>query len=104
MQGNVNRRDGGGEHTPALEVLAAIHLLPERASAHRVTTEQELAVVFHRACHCQFATGKSRFAPAVDALVGLDLDDTLITCAHPNGVDFYIGDFHRFSFLKKLNR
>ena len=45
VQRDVDRRDRGRQHAPALEVLAAVHLLPEPADVHRVVAEQELAVV-----------------------------------------------------------
>ena len=49
VQRDVDRRDRAGQHPPTLEVLAAIHLLPQRAAPHRVLPDQELAVVADRA-------------------------------------------------------
>ena len=45
VQGDVDRRDRGGEHPAALEILAAVHLLPERADLHRIAADEELAIV-----------------------------------------------------------
>ena len=46
-----------------------------RADLHRVAADQELAIVLDRADDRLLAAGQAALAPAVDALVGLDLDD-----------------------------
>ena len=43
----------------------------------------------------EFAAGEAGFAPSVDAFVGLDLDEHLISVADPYRVVFDVGDFHR---------
>ena len=45
---DVDGGDGGGEGAPALEVLRAVHLLPERADPHAVLPDQELLEVLDR--------------------------------------------------------
>ena len=55
VQRDINGRDGAGQYPPAFEVLAAIHFLPQRAAAHGVFAEQELAVVSDRTYDRQLA-------------------------------------------------
>src|SRR5204863_3429912 len=62
----------------------AIHLLPERADPHRVAADEELAIVLERADHGALAAGQPGLAPAVEAFVGLDLDDQLVAVANPD--------------------
>ena len=61
-----------GEHAPALEVLAAIDLLPDAPDLPRVLADQEVPKVRHRAAHRQVAGAQAGLAPAVVAVVGLD--------------------------------
>ena len=93
IQGNVDRRDGGRHHPAALEVVRAVHLLPERADVHRVPADQELAEVADGALDRQLARGQAGLAPAVDALVGLDLDDELIA-ADQGGIGLDVPYLH----------
>ena len=92
--GNRSRQD-----TAALEILAAVHLLPERAGPPRVSTEKELTVVLHGSLYGQLATGHARFAPAMDALIRLHLDDELVSTPHPGGIDLDFGDLHELDTL-----
>ena len=76
VQRDVDRRDGRLQHPAALEILAAIHLLPDaRRSASGRCRSSELAIVLDGADHRLLAAGQPAFAPAEDALVGLDLDE-----------------------------
>ena len=86
VERDVDRRDGGSQHPATLEVLAPIHLLPERAGTHRVAPDEELRVVLECAHHRLLAARQPRFTPAVHALVGLDLDEQLVPNPHPGGV------------------
>ena len=86
VQRDVDGRDGGRQHAAALEVVAAVHLLPERADGHRVRADQELPEVLDGADDRLLAPGEAGLAPAVDALVGLDLDDELVADADPDRV------------------
>ena len=45
VQRDVDGRDRRRQHAAALEILAAVHLLPDRPDPARVTADQELAVV-----------------------------------------------------------
>ena len=83
VERDVDRRDRGLQHAAALEVLAAVHLLPERADGERVVADQELAIVLDGADDGLLAAGEAALAPAEDALVGLDLDEELVADADP---------------------
>lgn len=86
VKGDVDRRDGRLQDAPAFEVLAAIDLLPDPADLHRVTADQELAIVLDRAGHGLLATAQAALAPAEDALIGLDLDEHLVAGPHPHRI------------------
>ena len=86
IKSDVDRRDRAREHATAFEVLASIHFLPERASAHRIAPDQELAIVLDGADYSALAVGHPQFAPAIKAFVGLDLDDELIAVADPDRI------------------
>ena len=92
VEGDVDGGDRRLQHAAALEVLAAIHLLPERADLHRVAADEELAIVLDRADHGLLAAGQAALAPAVDALVGLDLDEQLVAGADPDRIGLDRGD------------
>ena len=97
VERDVDGADRGGEHAAALEILAAVHLLPERARAHRVAPDHELAKMLDRAGHGALAPGKARFAPAENPLIRLDLDDELVAHADPDDQRMDGGYFHASS-------
>ena len=92
VQGDVDRRDRSLQDAATLEILAAIHLLPDAADLHRVLADEKLAVVLDGADHRLLARRQSAFAPAVHALVGFDLDDQLVAGADPNRIGLDGGD------------
>ena len=57
VERDVDRRDGGGQHAPAFEILAAIHLLPERAGANGSRPTRNSRVMIERADHRLLAAG-----------------------------------------------
>lgn len=89
---DVDGRHGGGEHPPALEMLAPVELLPKGADAHRVLPDHEPGKVVDGPGDRLLAAGEAGFAPAVEALVGLDLDEELIADADPGGEGLGRGD------------
>src|SRR6185295_2874374 len=93
VQGNVDRRDRSLQNAATFEVLAAIHLLPDAADLHRVPSNEKLAVVLDGADHGLLTRRQPAFAPTVDALIGFDLDDQLISDANPNRIGLDGGDF-----------
>jgi hypothetical protein len=94
VQGDVNGRHRGGQHAPALEVLAAVGLLPDAADAARVLPDQEVTEVGHRPAHRQVAGAQAGLAPAVVPVVGLDPYDLHVAEARVEGVELDVGDFH----------
>src|SRR3954452_821950 len=64
------------------EVLASIHLLPQRTGLERVFADEELAEVMDGGRHGHLAAGEARLAPADNAFVRLDLDDELLAPPH----------------------
>jgi hypothetical protein len=54
--------------------------------------------VLDRAGHRFLSAGEAGFAPADDALVGLDLDDELVADADPDREGAYGCDLHRLFF------
>src|SRR5579859_1090391 len=94
VQRDVDGRDGAGQDSAALEVLATIHLLPQCPTAHRVFAQQELAVVSDRAHHRQLAPGHARLPPADQPGVGLDLHDELVSRPDPRRKRFDVNDLH----------
>src|SRR5262249_13223190 len=69
MERDVDGRDCADQYPPALEILAAIHLLPERPAAEGVFAMQELAIVLDRAGDRLLAARDASFAPTVQTLV-----------------------------------
>ena len=63
VQGDVDRRDRRLQHAAALEILAAIHLLPDAADLHRVLADEELAVVLDGADHRLLAADDRPLSP-----------------------------------------
>ena len=59
VQRDVDRGDGTREDAAALEVLAAVHLLPECAYATGVLADEELSVVLDGALDGQLSTYKA---------------------------------------------
>ena len=96
MQGDVDGGDGAGEDAAALEILAAVHLLPQGTDAPRVLADQELAEVVDGALHGELAAGDARLSPTVVAGVGLDLDHEQVARAAPDGKALDVGDLHGY--------
>ena len=94
VQRDVYGRDGCGEDTPALEVLAAVHLLPEGADASWVLANQELAVVLNGAPHRKLAPHQARFTPSVKPGVGLDLHDHQVPHRPTRHQRLHVGNLH----------
>jgi hypothetical protein len=94
VQRDVDGRHRGGQHAPALEVLAAVGLLPDAADAARVLPDQEVTEVGHRPAHRQVAGAQAGLAPAVVPVVGLDPYDLHVAEARVEGVELDVGDFH----------
>ena len=65
-----------------------------RADGEGVLADQELAVVLDGADDGLLAAGEAALAPAVDALVGLDLDEQLVADADPGRQRVDGGDLH----------
>ena len=94
VQGDVNGRHRGGQHAPALEVLAAVGLLPDAADTPRILPDQEIPKVRHSPTHRQVARAQASLAPAVVAIVGLDPHHLQVPPARVERVELDIGDFH----------
>ena len=94
VQCDVDCRDGGGEHAAAFEVLAPVHLLPQRADSAGILAQQELPVVAHRCGNGKLPPHEAGLAPAVVAGVGLDLHDAEIPPTAPEGHRLDFGDLH----------
>ena len=94
VEGDVDGRDGACQDAAALEVLAAVHLLPKRADPPRVLADEEFAEVPHRALDGQLAADNARLAPAVVTVVRLDLDDEQVSQPRPNGEGLDVGYLH----------
>jgi len=86
VERDVDRGDRGRQHPTALEVLAPIHFLPERAGTHRITADCELGVVLEGTDHRLLAARQPRLTPPVHPVVGLDLDQQLVPDPHPGWV------------------
>ena len=87
------------QHAPALEILAAVELLPDPADLHGIFADEKLAEVFERADHGQFAPTQAGLAQPGDAFVGFDLDDQLVAVADPDRQGFDRSDAHREMIL-----
>ena len=77
VEGDVDRRLGRHQDPPALEVLAPIEPLPDRAAGHRVVADEEVPVMADSGRDRLLARRQAGLAPADDAGVGLDLDEAL---------------------------
>ncbi len=85
VQRDVDCGDGGGEDAPALEILAAVHLLPQRADIGRVAADQPTAIVLDGAGNGALAAGETGFAPALEAGIGDHPDEELGPSPNPDG-------------------
>ena len=94
VEGDVERRNGGLQHAAALEILAAVHFLPQGAGLERIAADEELAVMFESTGHGLFAAGEATLAPAEYAFVGLDFYQQLVAAADPDGIGANGGDLH----------
>src|SRR5437868_5508169 len=94
MERDVDRGDRSLQHAAALEILAAIRLLPDRADVERVPSNDEPRIMLERTGDRHLASAKPTLAPAEDACVGLDLDDQLVPRADPNGIRLDRCDLH----------
>ena len=86
VKGDVDGRDGCLQHAAAFEVLAAVHLLPDATDLHGILPQQELAIVLDGTGDRAFPAGQPALAPAEDTLVGLHLDEQLVTYAYPRRI------------------
>ncbi len=96
MQSDIDGRDRSCKRAAALEVLTAVHLLPQRRAVHGILADQELTIVLNNALYAQLAPGESSLTPPVNALVRLYLDEHLVACPNPYGIRLDICDsqFH----------
>src|SRR5918993_2289743 len=74
----VDGRDRRLQHAPALEILAAVHFLPQGADPERIAPTQELRIMLERADNGLLAAGQTALAPAENALIRLDLQQKLV--------------------------
>ena len=84
----------GSYGAAAFEILAAVHFLPQRATLHRVSADQPWSEVFDDTGYGQLAPGKTGLTPAIDAGVGFDFDQQLVTMADPDREGLDICDLH----------
>ena len=63
---------------PPSKYWPRVHLLPQPPDFARIAAEQKLPVVPYRPHDGELSSRQPRLSPAVDAFVGLYLDDELI--------------------------
>jgi hypothetical protein len=97
VESDVDRGNRRLQDPSAFEILAAICLLPNPADLHGVAADEELAIVLDCAGHRLLAPAQTTFAPAEDALVGLDFDQHLVACPDPHGIGLDRGDLELLS-------
>ena len=85
VQRDVDGGDGGSQDAAAFEVLAAVHLLPQRADIGGVAPDQPASVVLDGAGDGAFAAGEAGFAPALQAGVGDHANEELGASPDPDG-------------------
>ena len=95
VEGDVDGRDCAGDAAATLEVLPSIHLLPYPTAPHRVLADEPLPEMVYHSANGEFAAGEAGFSPTVDAFVGLDLYEHLVSVPDPYRVVLDVGDFHR---------
>jgi len=94
VQGDVDRRDRRLQHATALEILAAIELLPDRADQERIAADEKLGKMLERAGDRALASREPAFAPAEHAFIRFDLHQQLIADADPGRIGANGADFH----------
>ena len=94
VQRDVDGRHGRGQHPPALEVLAAVRLLPDPPNPPRVLPDQEVPKVRHRPAHRQVARAQPGLTPAVIPVVRLDPHHLQVPPARVKRVKLDVSDLH----------
>ena len=94
VQRDVDRRLRRGQDPAAFEILAAVEALPDRATGHRIGTDEEVPVVADRRRDGFLTCRETRLAPAHDANVGRYPDEALRADPDHRDVRPDVGDPH----------
>ncbi len=99
IQCNINRALRGKQDAPSLKILTSIYFLPDPSNLHWVFTDQKFPEMFKRANDSLLTSAQTRFAESINSFVSFDLDNKLISTAHPYWQRFDISDAHELILL-----